>query len=175
MVEKELLDKVKSELTRYLETNTKYRKTQERYAILEQIYTTEGHFDVESLLKSMTEEKNYRISRATMYNTINLFVDARLVSKFQFGNNTAQYERTYGMDGHHHLICTACGDVRDIKDKVIKGVMKNMQFSRFTWDYYAFYIYGMCSKCSIKRQKEERLIETKSEKVVETEKTERKK
>lgn len=154
MPHSDLVEKVKEELTRYLDANPKYRKTQERFAILEQIYSTEGHFDVETLLKSMSEEKRFRISRATMYNTINLLVNARLVSKFQFGNQSAQYERIFGIEGHHHLVCTECGEVQDVKDRHIKGVMHQRKIPRFSWEYYSFYIYGVCSKCSYRIRRE---------------------
>jgi len=54
------------------------------------------------------EIKNYRVSRATVYNTLDLLVECDLVSKHQFGKNLAQYEKSYGYKQHDHLICTEC-------------------------------------------------------------------
>jgi len=139
---------VKEKFTAYL-TAKKCRKTPERYAILNLIYTEQRHFDMDSLYDAMNEN-NFRVSRATLYNTMQLLLDCKLVLKHQFGQNISVYERAYNNDFHHHLICTNCHKIQEYKNENLKSVIQNEKVRSFTPTRYCLYIYGLCSTCARK-------------------------
>ena len=150
-----LRETVKQKFTEYLTAN-KCRKTPERYAILDLIYTEQGYFNMDSLYQAMNEN-NFRVSRATLYNTMQLLLNCQLVLKHQFENSVAVYERAYNNDFHHHLICTECHKVREYKDAELRLVIRNKKIKQFTPARYSLYVYGLCNICTRKLKKEQKI------------------
>tara|TARA_B100000287_G_scaffold435574_1_gene504603 strand:- start:2313 stop:2750 length:438 start_codon:yes stop_codon:yes gene_type:complete len=79
------------------------RKTPERYAIVKEVYSFDHHFDADELYSQMIKKK-YRVSRATIYNTLDLLVNLELVSRHVFKDNLAKYEKSFGFRQHDHII-----------------------------------------------------------------------
>lgn len=141
-----------AKFTQYM-VQRKLRKTPERYAILEKVLEmTPAHFHIDRLYEAL-EEDGYHVSRATVYNTMELLVDAHLVRRHTFGNQTAQYEKITGpSSNHHHLVCMGCGKVKEVKDPELDAHLTTLRFGAFHPIYADLYIYGLCSRCARRRR-----------------------
>ena len=138
------ITEVKERFAGHLE-RAKQRKTPERFAILEEIYRRTDHFDAEALYIHM-KTQSYRVSRATVYNTLELLVNCKLVTRHQFGSNTARYERAFGRRQHDHLICTQCGRVLEFCDPRVQQIKDMMgELFDFTVEAHSLNLYGRCN------------------------------
>ena len=136
---------VRNIFTEYLEKKD-LRKTSERYSILEEIYAFNGHFDVEALYVQM-KNQDIRVSRATVYNTLDLLVECGLVSKHQFGQNQALYEKSHGSRQHDHLICTDCQKVIEFCDPRIQNIQNTVEeILHFNVMHHSLILYASCTK-----------------------------
>lgn len=144
--------KLKEQFTHYMDEH-KLRKTMERYTILEHICKVKNHFDIEMVHSSLSNE-NFYVSRASIYNTIELLREAKIIVRHQFTTQIALYELRLYADTHHHAICNYCGAIKEFKNEKLSKDILTVQMPKFTHEYHSIYIYGICSKCKFRLTKE---------------------
>lgn len=146
-------DAVRERFDEYLRQNKK-RRTSERFAILDMVLKMAGHFTADELGEVMRKD-GFPVSSATIYATLELLVDFGLLVRQRFDNQACLYEKSSvsASTTHHHLICTSCGKVKEVRDTAFARQIEERRFAGFTQSYYTLYIYGICGACSRKRSK----------------------
>ena len=125
--------------------NKKLRNTAERDAIFSIVCQTKDLFTLEMIGQQL--ESNFRVSRASIYNTMELLLGAKIVVRHQFSNTNVQYELKHIADQYNHVICTYCGSVRKIKNDKMNSFFTDYKIPKFTTEYFSLFFYGICSKC----------------------------
>jgi Fur family ferric uptake transcriptional regulator len=137
------IDKAKSLFTAYLEDNG-LRKTPERFTILEEIYKRTDHFDAESLYVHL-KSHNFHISRATVYNTLDVLTECDLVRKYRFSGSATLYEPSVGIVPHDHAICSKCGKIVEFTDERLEEIKDRVaKDSGIVISHHALVFYGVC-------------------------------
>lgn len=137
-------------LSKYLKEKGKLRATPERFAILDAVLQSQGHFDAEALYYRMTT-KGIKVSKATVYNTLDLLQSCGLVSKYRFAENTSRYEKAFGRPHHHHLICLECGDIIEFVNERLEKIQDDVcNDKNFAPQSSSLQVFGTCSKCKRK-------------------------
>ena len=140
-----LLDDVRQIFSNYLEQHQQ-RKTQERFILLEEIYNRNDHFDAETLFNDL-KKKKFNVSRATVYNTLDLLIACDLIKKHQFGNQQTQYEKAYHYRQHDHLICDDCNQVLEFCDPRIQQIQNKIgELLRFRISNHSLILHGRCER-----------------------------
>jgi len=140
-------------LQKYLDEK-KLRSTRERFGILEEIMRGNGHFDAEEFYIRV-KSKGIKVSRATVYNTLDLLVDCGLISRYHFGEDHSRYEKAFGRPRHDHLICLECGDIIEFVDEKLNKIQEDVcKKNRFAMQSSTLQIFGGCSKCQSKKNRE---------------------
>ncbi len=122
----------------------KNRITPERFEVMEAALQYDGHFGADDLYIIMKNRKS-RVSRATVYKTLELLVQCELLSKRNFGDNITRYESSYKRQNHDHLICIDCGRIVEFIDTKIKKLPEEISNDLgFNFESYSFNIFARC-------------------------------
>lgn len=137
-------------LTNHVKTSGKLRATPERHAILDAVLQSQGHFDVEGLYYRIISN-GVKVSKATVYNTLELLQECGLVSKYRFAENTSRYEKAFGRPHHHHMICLSCGDIIEFTNERLERIQEEVAASKnFKIQSTTVQVFGSCQKCTKK-------------------------
>lgn len=137
-------------LTAYLQEK-KLRSTKERYVVLEEIMGGDGHFDAEELYARLRTH-GHKVSRATVYNTLDLLVECGIISKYSFGEKHRRYEKAFGRPRHDHLICLECGEIIEFVNERLNKIQAEVcKENDFTMQSSTLQIFGICANCANKK------------------------
>ena len=122
------------------------RHTSERTAILDAVCQTKDFFTLDMVWKQL-KDRNFQVSLASIYNTMELLLDANIVVRFQFVGIHMLYMLKHLAEKNNYAICTQCRTVRMIKNDRFDRVLTDAKIPKFTMSYYSLQVYGICSKC----------------------------
>lgn len=124
--------------------NGNNRITSERFEVLNAALDYQGHFSADELFISMKNIKS-EVSRATVYNTLELLAQCNLLTRRQFGDNMNRYESNVGRHNHDHLVCTNCGRIYEFSVPPINNIIEEItEKLGFEVTGYSFNIFGTC-------------------------------
>lgn len=133
-----------TEIFRHYLKSEMHRITPERFEVMDSALDYEGHFGADDLYILM-KNHNARVSRATVYKTLELLVQCDLISKRNFGENLTRYESNFKKQSHDHLICMDCGRIVEFSDPKLKD-LPNLISDNLGFDVesYSFNIFARC-------------------------------
>ena len=136
-------EEIEERFAAYLRSH-RLRKTPERFAILRMACGLKAHFDID-LLHAALDKEGYHVSRATVYNTVDILCKVGILQRLFFDSTRALYE--LAGRNHLHLFCTSCGRIREIADSQLLPSPPKGKFPTFQADYATTCVYGTCQRC----------------------------
>ena len=128
------------------------RLTKERMIILRRIFSCRGHFDPETLYLQMKKD-GLKASRASVYRTLNLLRECRLVERVRKTEHGSVYEYTFGHRHHDHMLCMGCGNVIEFYSAGLEKLQEEVCIKQgFQGESHSLEIRGYCRKCRKKKK-----------------------
>jgi len=140
------VETAKEKLESYLKDEG-YRITPERFEVLDAVMNASGHFDADELFLGL-KKSGSKVSRATVYNTLDILEECSLVFKTRLKDHGSRYEKAFGRAHHDHLVCVQCGKIVEFTDDTIErsqeAVAKKFKFKLIS---HSHQIFGVCPDC----------------------------
>ena len=125
-----------------------YRATPQRIAICEALRNAGSHPTVAEI-HEYVKKKDPTVSLATVYNTLELFIQIGLAREICFRDQPTRYDPS--VDSHINLLCISCGSIEDIEFDEFDRIRPEIEESKgFNILGQKFEVYGHCSKCRSK-------------------------
>ena len=144
------LASLRDRLTQYM-VEKAMRKTPERYEILRVAGLADGIFTIERLMQLMKEHADFQVSRATLFNTMELFYEAGVVIKHPLAT-AAHYELRTDNNPKAYVICRQCNTITRVSTSTAKLALQNLVVRYFSIEEKILYMYGLCRHCQARNR-----------------------
>ena len=133
---------------RFISSN-KLKHTAQRLKIVKRAFSMKKHFSADDLYHLLKREKT-DVSKATIYRTLKLLVDANFLDELEIGIRQAKfYEPVHGREHHDHMICLKCGLIVEFSDQTIENLQQQAaERSQFRVLSHSLKLFGLCSACN---------------------------
>ncbi|MBI2797182.1 MAG: transcriptional repressor [Gemmatimonadetes bacterium] len=121
--------------------------TGQRLAVAGVVLGSREHLSADDVTR-LLDARGAAVGTATVYRTLEVLVKSGLVVERDFGEGFRRYEPSRGMPNHEHLLCTACGTVREFRDERLERMTTLMAEAHgFARQRHRLVIYGVCEEC----------------------------
>jgi Fur family ferric uptake transcriptional regulator len=123
------------------------KRSGKRDLIVNVFLRQEGHLTADDLVDLIRRE-DQRISRATIYRTLQWMVDAGIARKVDFGEGRFRFEHSYRHPRHFHLICKTCNRSFEFLSSDIEALLEEIVTARnFSARQSVLQVHGTCETC----------------------------
>lgn len=143
-------DAIRKSFERFLRTRD-LKLTPQRSRIFARAYSTHDHFSAETLYDWMRAEPGPKVSRATVYRTLGLLLEAGFIQSLDTGRGELVYEHVAGHRHHDHMVCLACGRIEEFHDERIESLQNEACAKKgFQLVSHSHRLIGYCKACGRK-------------------------
>lgn len=127
--------------------------TPQRRRIFARAFETHEHFSAETLYAWLREEDGPKVSRATVYRTLDLLVKGGFIESLDMGRGELVYEHTLGHHHHDHMVCVDCGRIQEFHVEEIEELQRAAAEKKgFTIESHVHRLMGTCAACTRARK-----------------------